>query len=182
MIQTFIVDWPVHLLLGLVFGAFATPHAWWRARAFRLGFVCSAVFAATAIVGYLVSSDWMWGYFLDPSDVAWSVPFVIAGFLFCFFLGFTCALALRPLGRGMLLLACGGAIGLEVLTLALTWDRYRMIGTATEFKAGEAANLLSLSPSGDAAAIAPAVPVFVVVLVVCLIAVGKDRRAPSAGR
>ena len=174
MVATFIIDWPVMALIGLVFGALARESRP-AGRTFYAGAIVAASFGGVALVSYVVAPDWMWMYFLDPDEVAWAVPFVLAGYLFTFVLGFAAARGLRELPRAIWGLAAGAGV-LEIVSLALTWDRYRNVGTAAEWTSGDAAPLFTSSPSGDVLVISLLFPAFAVVAVLCVRAVLRDGR------
>ena len=180
--ETFIIDWPVCVFIGLVFGAFAPRQRWWRSRAFALGLLSAVVFTATAVISYFVEPDWMWMYFLDPDSVAWSVPFIPVGFVLTFVLGFAGAIALKDVGSRVVWIAAAFALAAEVLVVAVTWDRYHLVGTRAEWAADSAAELFSLSPTGSARVIGALGPIFGVVLVGSLFLARRARDASPAGR
>lgn len=181
-IETFIIDWPVLTFIGLLFGLFAPAESPWRSRAFKAGAVTAIVFSATAFVSYGVAPDWMWMYFLAPEEVAWSVPLLAVGYLVTYLLGFAAAVGLKELGRSYVIAAAVTSLLGEIVMVALTWDRYRFVGTKQEWLAGTAYSLLGSSPEGPVKVIAPLGPVFAVVLIVALFLTLRDRRAATADR
>lgn len=182
MIATFIIDWPVLIFIGVVFGAFAPDTSWWRGRAFVAGLVTAAVFTATAVISYFIEPDWMWMYFLDPDEVSWVVPLIPVGFLLLYALAFAAAVSLRQLDR--LALWAAGALALlaEIVVVAVTWDRYRLVGTRQEWLTGSAHELFSTSPSGPVKTIGLLGPVFAAVFLAALYVVYRSRRAIAADR
>lgn len=177
MIATFIIDWPVLVLIGLVFGGLAPAQGWWRSAAFVAGLVSAGVFTLTAMLSYAIAPDWMWMYYVDPSEVSEAVPVMPPAYLFTFLLGFAAAGALSRLGRNWLWAAGAVAITFEGIIIAITWDRYRVVGTMAEWSSGRAAELFSASPSGDARTIALFGPVFAVVTAVALFVTWRKRAA-----
>lgn len=181
-IETFIIDWPVHILVGLLFGSFARSDRWWRSRWFLGGLISSAAFLTAALLSYAVAPDWMWSYFLDPDDVAWSVPLIALGFLFCYLLGFAAALSLRTIGRSALVAAIVFTLLLEVVSIALTWDRYRVVGTRREWQLGQAHELFSTSPTGPVRTLGLLGPTFFIVSVGAFLWSRRERHADTARR
>ena len=181
-IETFIIDWPVLAALGFVFSAFAPQERWWRSRAFKAGLVAAAVFTTTALISYVIAPDWMWMYFLDPSDVSWTVPFIAPAYLFVYASSFAAGVALAQGSRSWTWAAAVASLMLEAAVVAVTWDRYREVGTRAEWLDGTAHQLLTAAPTGPARTIGLLGPVFVVVLVATLIVAIRGRRATAAGR
>ena len=182
MIETFIIDWPVLILIGVVFGAFAPEAEWWKSRAFIAGLVTAVVFTATAVVSYFVEPDWMWMYFLDPDDVAWVVRLIPVGYILTFVLGFAATLTFRAMGAFFVWGAGISAAITEVVVVAATWDRYRLVGSRSEWARGAANELFTASPSGSVKTIGLLGPVFIAVLVVALIMVRRGARSSPANR
>lgn len=180
-IETFIIDWPVLLLLGFVFGGRAAGDPWWQTRAFAAGTVSAAAFAAVALVSYSVAPDWMWMYFLDPSDVRWAVPLMAPAYLFVFWVAFAAAVAARRLGPAALWTGAAGAIALEVAVVAITWDRYHLVGTARDWVTGTAHELITASPAGPVRTIGLLGPLFLAVTVAAYVYASRSR-ATAAGR
>lgn len=181
-VETFVIDWPVLLFLGILFGAFAPAGDWLRSRAFAAGLATTLVFTAVAFISYAVAPDWMWMYFLTPSDASWALPGIAIGYVGMFLLGFAAAIGIRPVGRGMLVGAAVGALSAEVVVVALTWSRYHLIGTKEEWVAGRAHELFTASPSGPVTTIGILGPVFLVVLGASLFVAWRSGRAAVAGR
>lgn len=175
-IETFIIDWPVLLFLGILFGAFAPRDAWWRSRAFGAGSVAALVFTVVAFVSYAVAPDWMWMYFIDPNDAAWALPAIAAGYGGAFLLGFAAAAGLKPLGSRALVAAGAGMLVAEIVVIAITWSRYHLVGTRGEWASGNAHELFTASPTGPVATIGVLVPVFFVVLAAALFYTWRSTR------
>lgn len=165
MIETFIIDWPVLVFIGLVFGMFAPERGWWRSRALIGGAVAAGVFTITALVSYAVAPDWMWMYFLEPDTVEWAVFVMPGAYAFTFLLGFWSAVTLKTLGTGAVVRAAVVALLLEVVVIGVTWDRYHQVGTASQWDAGRAHELFTASPTGPARTIGLMGPIFLVVAV-----------------
>ena len=183
MIPTFIIDWPVLGLLGFAFGAFASDDAWWRSRAFRAGLVSAAVFTSTAILSYFVAPDWMWMYLVDPAKLSWTVPLMVPAYLFVYAVSFAAAVALRAARPVLVWVAAAAAALMEVAIVAITWERYHLVGTTVEWNRGLADELFDTSPSGDAQTIGLMGPVVIVTIAVCLFVTYRgSRRAFAADR
>lgn len=180
-IATFIIDWPVLVLIGVIFGAFAPRAAWWRSRAFAFGLGSALLFTLVAMISYAVAPDWMWMYFLDPSTVVWATALMPLGYLFTFVLGFAAAVAIAELGASYLVAAGAAAVAAEVVVVAATWDRYRLVATADEWRRGAGHELVGY-PTGPARLIALMGAGFVVVLVAAVALLWKERRASPADR
>jgi len=102
--------------------------------------------------------------------------------MFVFALAFAAAVAVRRGARGVLWAAVAVAIGLEVAVIAITWDRYHLVGSEREWLEGTAEELFSASPGGDAKTIGLLGPVFLAVSVVALVMVWRSRREAAADR
>jgi hypothetical protein len=176
-IETFIIDWPVLLFLGIIFGSLAPADGWWRSRAFRAGSVAALVFTIVAFASYAVAPDWMWMYFLDPGDVAWSLPGLAVAYLAAYALGFAAAIGLKPLGTRAVVIAAAATVLAEIGVIAITWSRYHLVGTRSEWLRGNAHELFSVSPSGPVKTIGILVPAFFVVLGVSLFWTWRSSRA-----
>jgi hypothetical protein len=181
-VQTFIIDWPILLFLGILFGSFAPAESWWRSRPFLAGLATALVFTTIAFISYAVAPEWMWMYFLTPSDVAWALPGIAIGYVAVFALGFAAAVGLKPLGARVLASAAVTMLIGEIGVVALTWSRYHLIGTRQEWTSGTAHELFTASPSGPVTTIGLLGPVFVVVFVIALFVTWRSGRAPVARR
>jgi hypothetical protein len=177
--KTFIIDWPVLVFLGLVFGMFAPPLQWWRSRALMAGAIAAGVFTLTALVSYAIAPDWMWMYFLEPDAVEWAVFVMPVAYAFTFLLGFWSAIALGALGRATVARAAVVALLLEVMVIGITWDRYHQVGTASEFEAGRAHELFTAAPTGPARSIGLMGPVFLAVAIAAFVWARKSDAAPT---
>lgn len=181
-IETFIIDWPVLIFIGLLFGAFAPENAPWSSRAFKAGLITSVAFAVTAFVSYVVAPDWMWMYFLDPDGVAWSLPVVALAYPVTFGLGFAAALGLRVVSRSIVFGAAVASLVAEVVIVAITWDRYRFVGSTKQWLTDQAVPLFGTSPEGPVRVISLLGPLFVVVFVAALVWTFRSRRETAADR
>ena len=141
-IETFIIDWPVLLFLGILFGSLAPADGWWRSRAFKAGAVAALVFTIVAFASYVVAPDWMWMYFLDPGAVAWSLPALAVAYPAAYVLGFAAAIGLKPLGKRAVVTAAAVTVLAEIAVIAITWSRYHLVGTRSEWLRGDAHELL----------------------------------------
>ena len=181
-IETFIIDWPVLALIGLAFGGFVPRDAWWRSSAFYAGFATAVVFTLVAMLSYLVAPDWMWMYFLDPDEVAWSLPLIPVGYLFVYVVGFAAAIPLRAGSRRMWRGALAATLAMEVVVLGITWDRYHEIGTTREWLNDAAHELFTPTPTGPARTIGLMSPVIVVVAMAAFLYVRRQQRALTPRR
>jgi hypothetical protein len=170
----------VLLFLGILFGAFAPREAWWKSRAFFAGSVAALVFTIVAFASYAVAPDWMWMYFLDPGDVAWSLPAIAIGYLVAFGMGFAAAVALKSLSTRLVVAAAASMLAAEIVVLAITWSRYHEVGTRAEWLRGGAHELFTARPSGPVATIGVLVPVFFAVLAAALFYTWRATRAGSS--
>ncbi len=169
-------------LIGLAFGGFASRDAWWRSRAFYAGFATAAVFTLVAMLSYLVAPDWMWMYFLDPDEVAWSLPLIPVGYLFVYVVGFAAAIPLRAASRRMWWGSLAATLAMEVVVLGITWDRYHEIGTTREWLNDAAHELFTATPTGPARTIGLMSPVIIIVAVVAFLYVRRQQRAATPRR
>ena len=167
------------LFLGILFGAFAPSDGWWRSRTFKAGSVAALVFTFVAFASYAVAPDWMWMYFLDPSDVAWALPAIAVAYVVTYLLGFAAAIELKQLGTKVVTAAAAAMVVGEIVVIALTWSRYHLVGTRSEWLEGNAHELFSVSPSGPVTTIGLLVPVFFVVLAASLVYVWRSSRTRS---
>lgn len=180
MVETFIIDWTALLLIGVVFGGLGPARRWWRSRAFFWGLAAAGSFTLVAMLSYAVAPDWMWMYFVDPTEVAWAVPFVPPAYLFTYVLGYAAAVGLRQIGAGALTAAgVGLALG-QAGVMALTWERYHLVGSAPEWRRGRAQELFSAAPAGEARTIGMISLLFVAVLVLGLYLTYRERGREAA--
>ena len=140
------------------------------------------MFTTVAFVSYAIAPDWMWMYFLAPSDVSWALPAIATGYVGMFLIGFAAATGMKPLGRGALAGAAIGALTAEVVVVAIMWSRYHLIGTKQEWMNGRAHELFTASPSGPVTKIGLLGPIFLVVFAVALFLTWRGRREAAAGR
>jgi hypothetical protein len=180
--KTFIIDWPVLMFLGVLFGGLAPTDDPWRSRALKVGGVVAVVFTATAFISYFVAPEWMWMYFISPDSVAWSLPLIAVGYVVTFLLGFAAALGLRTLGTGYLVAGAVSMLISEIAVVGVTWDRYRLVGTTDEWLSGSAHSLFAVPPQGPVKLIGALGPVFVVTLLGGIFVTWRARRAVAADR
>jgi hypothetical protein len=181
-IETFIIDWPVLIFFGIVFAIFAPREGWWQSRAFLTGLIVAGLFTGSALVSYLVAPDWMWMYFIDPADARWTLPFMPFAYLVTYVLGFAAGVSFKQVSSGLAWAGAVAALFFEAGVVALTWDRYRAVGSTVEWASGNADNLFASPPAGPVLTISASGAVFVVGLVVGLILVWRSSRASAAGR
>lgn len=181
-IETFIIDWPVLVLIGLVFGGFGARDAWWRTPAFYAGFATAAAFTLVAMLSYLIAPDWMWMYFLDPDEVAWSLPLIPLGYLFVYVVGFAAAIPLRAASRRAWWAALAATLAMEVVVIGITWDRYHEVGTTRQWLNDAAHELFSAAPTGPARTIGLMSPLFVVIAIAAFWYVRRQQRALTPRR
>ena len=180
MIATFIIDWPVVLAIGLLFGGWA-PARPFESKAFRFGAAVAAVFTSTALISYFIAPDWMWMYFIDPSDAAWVVPIAVIGYLFTYVVGFAAGSSIRRASELAHRAAVASALLMEIAVVGLTWDRYHLIGSAQEWSTGRAHELFALDATGPARTIGLLCPIFLVALAAGIYLVRRGR-APASSR
>lgn len=179
-IETFIIDWPMLSFIGLLFGYFSPGERWWSSRAFYWGLASAVAFTAVAFISYAVAPDWMWGYFFAPSEVVWALPGIAIGYLFVFALGFAAAVGLRPLGRTVVGAMIVAALLGEIGAIAITWERYHLVGSRQQWLRGLAHELLTVSPTGPVKTIGTLGAVFAAIFAVSLLFAWRSRRAASA--
>ena len=180
-IATFIIDWPVLVLLGIVFAIVTPPQRWWQSRAFLAGMIVSGFFTASALLSYVVAPDWMWMYFIDPAEARWTLPLMPFAYLGTYVLGFAAGISLKQFSPRVAWAGAVAALAFEVGVVALTWDRYRAVGSATQWSSGNAYDLFATSPSGPVVTISVSGAAFLVSLVVALTFVWRKSRASAAG-
>jgi hypothetical protein len=182
-LATFVIDWPVLVAIGLVFGLVAYGQAW-RSLPFYAGLVTCLAFTGAAIISYTVAPDWMWGYYIKPWADAPAMIAALVAYVAVFAGSFAIALRLRESegsrGVWVALVLCGVA---AVMILALTWDRYHLVGSAAEWHAGNADELLTTDAVGAVKTVSKLTPAFVVVAAVALgLSVrGRNRWRAQAG-
>ena len=137
---TFIIDWPILILIGLIFGygVKGTPRgSLFMTRAFITGKMITALFVVIVYYSYLLAPDWMWMYYVRASDLpSWMVWYVLVLYFFAYAIGFCLTVEGAKVARAyppfliLLMLAAEG-----VLIWALL-DRYIVVGTIEQFLAG----------------------------------------------
>lgn len=170
------------MFLGLLFGGLSPTEDAWHSRALKVGAIVAVVFTGTAFASYLVAPDWMWMYFLAPDPVAWSLPLIAVGYLVTFALGFALAQSLRVLGRGYVIVASATMLIAELAVVAVTWDRYRSVGTKDEWLSGSAHSLFAAPPTGPVKLIGLLGPLFVITLIAGIIVTWRTSRAAATDR
>ena len=170
------------MFLGLMFGGMAPDADPWISRAFRIGVGVALVFTGTAFASYFLAPDWMWMYFVESDRLVWTLPLMLAGYLVTFGLGFAAAQGLRSLGRGYVLGASVAMLIAELSVIAITWDRYRLVGTTEEWIGGSAHSLFAFPPTGPVKVIGIFGPVFACALIAGVVIATREKRAPASDR
>lgn len=120
-------------------------------------------------------------YFLDPDDVSWTVPLMLPAYLFVYWVAFGCAIAAREHGPVVPWFGAGVALVMEIVVLVMTWDRYHLVGTTSEWVAGRASELISASPTGPARTIGLIGPLVLATTIAAYVYAVRSR-APAADR
>jgi len=141
-IPTFIIDWPVLLLIGVIFGfgvKGAPDGSVLRTRAFVSGFLVVALFSALVYYSYLLAPDWMFNYFTKASAVpSWMIPYIFALYFAAYAAGFVFKFELAKMGKGTLSFAIVVLILASALVPISLGTRYTMVGSMDQFLAGQA--------------------------------------------
>ena len=152
VIPTFIIDWPVLILIGLVFGfgVKGTPdRSVFATRAFFSGFIVLSLFITTVVYSYFAAPDWMFMYYVDADTVpGWIVSYILALYYLAFIFGFTAKFELAKVHKFLpwiaLVLVLIGSAGV-ILPVA---DQYLTITTYEDYMAGKEGIALSESVIG----------------------------------
>lgn len=171
MLLTFLIDPPVLLLLGYLF-ALAIPFSSRRpirkTRAFCVGLLVLTIFNIGVAISYWRYPDWMWMYYLSPSQASVGVraaqlAFGLAAYYLLYMVGFVWGARLharrgRAAWIGVALLGAA-----SVLIILPVFSRYYHVGTTIDFIEDTA---IPLPQSSLALIYNIAVPVMVVVGVI----------------
>ncbi len=140
VIKTFIIDWPILILIGLIFGygVKGRPEgSVFFTRAFGSGKFIVTLFVLIVYYSYVLAPDWMWMYYVANSDLPrWMVFYVLGLYYFAFFAGFSLTVEGRKMNRyypPFLMVV------MVLAELALIWglrERYLAVGTFTDYIAG----------------------------------------------
>ena len=152
MVPTFIIDWPILILIGLAFsygvrgehsGSLVFSRAWISGKLIVTAFVGIVYYS------YLLAPDWMWMYFVPADSLpAWMVFYGLILYYFAYASGFFVGREIAKLSKLLpivyilLMLAAEGAI------IYALRDRYLVVGSLAEFKAGTAVPLAESSVGG----------------------------------
>ena len=139
--KTFIIDWPVLLLIGIIFGygVKGIPSgSVLKTRAHFSGKLIVAAFAGLAYYSYLLAPDWMFNYFTRASDIPlWIIVYIFVLYFFAYSAGFLLKFELAKMGKGwpivmgiVLLAAC-------IAVPSAMGSRYMMVGTLEQFQSGQ---------------------------------------------
>ncbi|HWL64481.1 MAG TPA: hypothetical protein VNP73_00755, partial [Actinomycetota bacterium] len=109
-------------------------------------------------------------------------PVIALGYAFTFILGYASALGVRVLGRPQLVAAAAASLVAEIAVIAATWDRYRFVGTRSQWSAGDAYPLFGVSPEGPVRLISVLGPIFAVALAAGVWIAWRGSRAAAADR
>lgn len=143
VIPTFIIDWPVLILIGLIFGyGVRKPDSgfWYSlpslflTRAFVSGKIITGLFVLIVYYSYLLAPDWMWMYFIRGAELpGWMVWYVLALYFFAYALGFLMKFELEKLSTKSPFLMMLFMLVAEAGIIFPLKDRYLHVGTYSEF-------------------------------------------------
>jgi hypothetical protein len=142
VIPTFIIDWPVLLLIGFLFGygvkGMKTDSVF-KTRAFVSGLVIIALFSALVYYSYLLAPDWMFNYFTRASDVpSWLIVYIFVLYFFAYAAGFMLKFELQKMGKGFVIVMGVVLLAASIAVPMALGDRYMMVGTLDQFYDGQA--------------------------------------------
>ncbi len=148
---TFIIDWPVVILIGLIFayGIKGQPQgSVFFTRAFVAGKIILTLFVAIVYYSYWLAPDWMWGYYVRDSELPrWLVFYVLALYYIAYAAGFFIAHEGRKWRTWYPPVVMGLMVVGEALLIMAQQPRYLAVGTYDQFMAGTT-QLLSDSAVG----------------------------------
>jgi hypothetical protein len=142
VIPTFLIDWPVLLLIGVIFG-FGVKNlpsgSVVKTHAFFSGLLVVGIFTAIVFWSYLLAPDWMFNYVVRASEVPTALVVLVLAFYFAAYAaGFLLKFKMQRLGRGALIgLILVLAAGCVIVPVAFG-ERYTKVGSADEFFNGTA--------------------------------------------
>lgn len=137
MIQTFIIDWPVIILIGLLFGygvKGVPTKSLLCTRAFLSGLLILTLFVILVYYSYSLAPDWMWMYFVTAEALpGWIVFYVMILYYFAYFSGFLLTIEGVKLSRVFPPILMILMVASEVAVILGLKERYINVGTLQEF-------------------------------------------------
>jgi len=170
VVETFLIDTPVMIIFGLLFGPYVREKekkAPCLSRAFIFGFIFSTIFVISVIWSYFLAPDWMWMYFPEKSSLnIWGWIYILSVlYYFPFIGGFLLGMVLSERSKVVYWISVVYFLIMELLIILLLFQRYYFVGTREEFLKGKAVPLNSpASPVGTL------MNIFSIVLIVIFIA------------
>jgi hypothetical protein len=149
VILTFIIDWPILILIGLLFGygLKGTPsRGFFLSRAFITGKVIVTLFVLIVYYSYLIAPDWMWMYYVADAEMPrWMVFYILILYYFAYAVGFALTVEGRKFHSGYPPFLMIIMIVAEVLLIMGLKARYVVVGSLAEYQAGTAIPLAESS-------------------------------------
>jgi len=144
VVQTFLIDFPVLAVFGVLFSFFTKKEAGegspFRSPYFWHGILFSTIFCGIVFYSYLKFPDWMWMYYV--SGIKLSTLELIYLFLFLYYVPYIAGFVLgRSLIRKDLLfgwLLLGFLVVWEIWIVTHLWGRYSVVGTEADYLNGTA--------------------------------------------
>lgn len=145
VVATFVIDWPVLILIGLIFGyGIKGPlnRSFFFTRAFISGKFVVTLFVIIVYYSYRLAPDWMWMYFVKASDLpGWMVWYMLILYFFAYTSGFAITVEGRKWQGWYPPLLIIAMVVWEVALILALKERYLVVGTQKQFLAGTAAHL-----------------------------------------
>lgn len=140
MIKTFIIDWPVLILVGIAFG-YGTKQkpgiSLFKSHAFWGGMFIAASFSALAYWSYLIAPDWMFMYVVEAKQVPAIIVYGILILYACVYaFGFTAKFELEKISSSLPILAVILCVIAEVGIILSFKDQYINVATRAQFLSG----------------------------------------------
>lgn len=174
VIPTILIDAPLSILIGYMFALSAAPldsnKPLLKAKGFWIGLVFHLVFGmGLPAVCYFISPDWMWGYLMDHRTVPPWMTFYVFAVLYnlCYVMGYVFYREWTKLGGTKWWQGAALILIWQVGIILPQFDRYSMVGTLAEFKAGTGQSLFGGSPPAVGIVLNVAMPVGLVVMFLC---------------
>lgn len=137
------------VLIGMLYAPLARETAipFFRTKAFFASVRLAAAFLAVVAVSYAVAPDWMWTYYVRPSEVTAAGLFYVA--LVFYLLPYASGVFIGQLcmrNRKRWIIGIITCLIVQAAMLGGWWQRYTHVGTAEEFFAGAAQPITSARP------------------------------------
>lgn len=140
VVETFIIDWPVLILLGIVFGYGAKQRAevsLFKSHAFWSGMLIVAAFSALAYWSYILAPDWMFMYVVEAKQVPAILIYGILILYACVYaFGFTAKHELEKISSSLPRLAILICVIAEIGIILSFKDQYINVATRAQFLNG----------------------------------------------